>query len=116
MDLADEARQVPEADARGYAGAVMQWCGCGSAGKIQNTFLHAPLCVDVLGLVWARMCNVLGLCSRSNKPCFALVTHPEPSAAPLLQWPAAETGLLYFETSAKSNINVAELFDAVADK
>jgi Ras-related protein Rab-5C len=29
---------------------------------------------------------------------------------------ASEAGLLYFETSAKDNINVAELFDTVADK
>jgi hypothetical protein len=30
--------------------------------------------------------------------------------------PAAETGLVYFETSAKANINVVQLFDEVADK
>ncbi|KAI7843613.1 hypothetical protein COHA_002853 [Chlorella ohadii] len=29
---------------------------------------------------------------------------------------AAETGLLYFETSAKTNINVTQLFEEVADK
>jgi hypothetical protein len=29
---------------------------------------------------------------------------------------AAETGLLFFEASAKTNVNVAELFDEVADR
>jgi GTPase SAR1 family protein len=29
---------------------------------------------------------------------------------------AAEAGLLYFESSAKDNTNVAEVFDTVADK
>jgi hypothetical protein len=29
---------------------------------------------------------------------------------------AAETGLLFFETSAKTSANVVELFDEIADK
>ena len=29
---------------------------------------------------------------------------------------AADAGLLYFDTSAKDNVNVSELFDTVADK
>ena len=39
-----------------------------------------------------------------------------PASASLPPLCAAETGLLYFETSAKANINVIELFDEVADK
>lgn len=46
--------------------------------------------------------------------CHAFAAHPASLALP--GGAAAETGLVYFETSAKTNVNVTQLFEEVADK
>ena len=94
VDLADEARQVPEADARAYAGGCSDVL-CAAAWliklQVQQHLLRGP-------------CPT---CSPRCPCCWLPL---------LLPSIAAETGLVYFETSAKANINVVQLFDEVADK
>ena len=66
-----------------------------------------------LARCWVLCSRIWGLglgpaCTPCSPLCRVL---PGPAALP-----AAETGLVYFETSAKANINVVQLFDEVADK
>lgn len=114
VDLADESRAVPEADARAYAGAPLPLldalllfprlvCSC---------CFHIPL--------HGAVCR----CMSPEQLVFCSVQHTTPlsrfDAVPphssTRSCAAAETGLLYFETSAKTNINVTQLFEEVADK
>ena len=56
------------------------------------------------------------LLGRGSRAACAPVPDPPPRPPLPACPPAAETGLLFFEASAKTNVNVVELFDEVADK
>ena len=103
---------------------------CSSHGDVARLWRQAWACVHALGTdrlrcsVTARVAAPWGgvkrndhwMCNaRAAVSCVGILrVHGHVGAC--VRAYAAETGLLYFETSAKANINVAQLFDEVADK
>lgn len=122
---------MPEADARGYAGALprRRCCAWGARGlkraaaqrRMRGPASQLPP-TGFLHLHSAALpCSILlpageqGLLyHETSAGCHAHI-----ASFPLLPCRATcagEQGLLYYETSAKANINVTQLFEEVADK
>lgn len=135
VDLAEEARQVPAAP------AVPACRLCLDLGPLTGATpaVHAAACAHA-GLSGGQR-QPPHRSRHATSACFGLLLgrlpheypppHPPTPHTHIHAFPppphaqvpeadartyAAETGLLYFETSAKADINVTALFDEVADK